>query len=210
MGNSALILRPMVTGRAIHDHLRQAPLWLWERLHEFSPACVQGFAAGLDYHWVEGEPREYIRHARIEVREHLQRGARSCDFPRHGGFYILDWAFAYSRGGEATHLEQTRHMLDYWWGRRSPGDLLLIESRSPVDDERFYQIDAPGQTLSLGASLLEAAPSSRVPSPVGLPAPGSAPIFTGDGELPAVWPPPSPLSGRPIALPGLRTTHNTR
>ena len=35
--------------------------------------------------------------------------------------------------------------------------LLQSESRSPEDDEDFYQINAPGQTLSLGVSLLESA-----------------------------------------------------
>ena len=177
VGNSGRISRPDATGGATHDHLRQAPLWLWEKLDGFAPACVQSFAAGLDFHWVAGEPLEYIRHAPIEQRTHPSRAARSCDFPRHGGFYILDWAFAHSRSGESRHLEQMGRMLDYWWTRRDADDLLLIESRSPAEDERFYQINAPGQTLSLGASLLEAASVLEV----GAGAAGSDP-----GELAAI------------------------
>jgi hypothetical protein len=36
---------------ATHDHLRQAPLWLWNKLWEVHPACVERFAEGLDFHW---------------------------------------------------------------------------------------------------------------------------------------------------------------
>ena len=158
VGSGRELSEPGASGDAIHDHLRQAPLWLWEKLQAFSPECVQRFAEGLDGHWTEGEPLEYIRHAHIERQQHHGRGARSCDFPRHGGFYILDWAFAHQQSGRDEFLEQIRTMVDYWWPRRDGRNLLLIESRSPEDQERFFNINAPGQTLSLAASLLESAP----------------------------------------------------
>lgn len=142
---------------ATHDHLRQAPRWLWETLWEFNPQCVEGFAEGLDFHWVEGSRDEYIRHASIEDRRYPKKDARSCDFPRHGGFYIFDWAYAWQQTGRQEFLEQIRAMLDYWWEKRDDRGLLLIESRSPADHERFYNINAPGQTVSLAASLLESA-----------------------------------------------------
>ena len=53
------------------------------------------FSTDMGRSWSEGEPLEYIRHATIERRQRAGRRARSCDFPRHGGFYIVDWAFAY-------------------------------------------------------------------------------------------------------------------
>ena len=155
VGNSRHIRDPGAQGGAMHDHLRQVPLWLWQKLQAFNPECVQRFAAGLHNHWTEGEGWEYIRHAHIEeVRLH-GRGARSCDFPRHGGFYIFDWAFAYRQSGRAEWLEQIERMVDYWWPRRDGRDLLQIESRSPREDEKFYNTNAPGQTLSLAVSLLE-------------------------------------------------------
>jgi hypothetical protein len=158
IGNSRHLRDPAAQGGAIHDHLRQAPLWLWEKLQHFNPACVQRFAKGLDGHWTEGEGWEYIRHAHIEeVRRHA-RGARACDFPRHGGFYILDWAFAYAHSGDPRWTEAIERMLDYWWPLRDERNLLLIESRSPEEDENFYNTNAPGQTLSLAVSLLESAP----------------------------------------------------
>ena len=138
--------------------MRQAPLWLWEKLQEFNPECVQRFAEGLDYHWTEGKGAEYIRHAHIEEKKHHDRGARSCDFPRHSGFYIFDWAFAYRQSGRKEFLKQIERMLDNWWPRRDEHGLLQIESRSPEDDEQFFNTNAPGQTLSLGTSLLESIP----------------------------------------------------
>lgn len=143
---------------ATHDHLRQAPLWLWEKLWQFNPRSVERFAEGLDYHWQQGRHEEYIRHANIEQRVHPTPYVRSCDFPRHGGFYILDWAFAWFKTGRADFLEQIRTMLDYWWTKRDPRGLLLIESRCPPgNDPDFHNMNAPGQTLSLATSLLESA-----------------------------------------------------
>ena len=143
--------------KTTHDHLRQAPLWLWEKLSQFNPECVARFAEGINGHWTEGEPLEYIRHAYIEEKHPYARGQRSCDFPRHGGFYILDWSFAYQKTEREDFIAQIDRMLDYWWDRRDDLGLLLIESRSPKEDTSFYQVNAPGQTLSLAASLHESA-----------------------------------------------------
>ena len=144
-------------GAAIHDHLRQVPLWLWQKLNMFNPACIQSFADGLDYHWTEGDGLEYIRHANIDTKAHLVRGGRSCDFPRHSGFYILDLAFAWTQDQRPETLQQIQNYTDYWWEKRDTRGLLRIESRSPKDDERFFEMNAPTQTFSLGVSLLESA-----------------------------------------------------
>lgn len=140
-----------------HDHLRQAPLWLWQKLHQHNPQCIERFAEGLDYHWKGEAHSEYSRHASIMSETRQGWGARSCDFPRHSGFYIFDWAFAYGRTGRSDFLDQITHTLDYWWEKRDDQGLLLIESRSPETQERFYQVNAPGQTVSLATSLLESA-----------------------------------------------------
>ncbi len=144
-------------GTAIHDHLRQVPLWLWEKLNTFNPNCIQSFADGLDYHWTEGDGLEYIRHANIDKKEHLVRGGRSCDFPRHSGFYIFDLSFAYINDQRAEIHQQIQNYTNYWWEKRDRNGLLRIESRSPKEADKFYEINAPTQTLSLGISLLESA-----------------------------------------------------
>lgn len=150
---------------SIHDHLRQAPLWLWQHLHAANADAVQRFAAGLDYHFTTGPREEYIRHAFIQIDGRLPQEARSCDFPRHSGFYIFDLAFAYQQSGNPALLTLLQRFHDYWWPRRDERNLLQIESRSPEDADDFYQINAPGQTLSLGTSLLEAALLLEVQQP---------------------------------------------
>ena len=142
---------------AIHDHLGPAPFWLWEKLYEYNPRCVERFAEGLDYHWKEGEPLEYCRHANIEVKVRRVREGRSCDFPRHGGFYIMDWSFAYTKTGRKDFLEQIHRMLDYWWTKRLAHGMLPLESRTPEDIDVIYNLTSPGQAMSLAASLLETA-----------------------------------------------------
>lgn len=144
-------------GAAIHDHLRMVPLWIWQKLNTYNPACVQSFADGLDFHWTKGEEPEYIRHANIEIDDHLERGNRSCDFPRHSGFYIFDLAYAYTQNQRPETLHQIQKYTDYWWEKRDARGLLRIESRSPKGDNLFYENNAPTQTLSLGISLLESA-----------------------------------------------------
>lgn len=157
LGNSIAEVAGIFGHGAVHDHLRQAPLWLWEKLQRFNPGCVERFAAGLDYHWQAGEPPEYIRHAPIASPTRSQRRARSCDFPRHSGFYLFDLAFAFLKTGRGDFLEQLHKFLDYWWIKRDPDGLLKIESRSPQNEALFAGVLAPGQTISLATSLLETA-----------------------------------------------------
>jgi hypothetical protein len=157
VGNSYVYHSPETKASATHDHLRQAPLWLWEKLWHFNPRCAERFAEGQDYHWVDCSPPEYIRHAPIETKTHPSKGNRSCDFPRHSGFYIFNLSFALAKTGRDDLLTRIEKFLDYWWKKRDDRGLLLIESRSPEDDERFYDVNNPGQTLSLATSLLESA-----------------------------------------------------
>lgn len=138
-------------GAAVHDHLRQAPLWLWERLGAFDPGCVERFADGLDYHWIDEDRSEYNRHAPIEERERPSRGSGACDFPRYSGMYIFDWACAYAQTQKEAYLDQIEAMTDYWWEKREDIGLLAFASRGRSG------IIAVGQTLGLAASLLESA-----------------------------------------------------
>ncbi len=155
-----------------HDHLRATPRWLWEALQQLNPACVQRFADGLNNHWIPPRPdhgipqREYIRHGFIMKIEPWSHGPSisSCDFPRHGGFYIFDWAFAYAQQPRPELLTQIRDMLDYWWTKRRPDGLLLIESRTTPDHSHAGMIGV-AQTLSLGTSLGDAAALLRPTQP---------------------------------------------
>lgn len=143
-----------------HDHLRATPRWLLEKLHGFNPLCVARFAHGMTNHWNthEGHEPEYIRHAKISewgtYYDHFVM--RSCDFPRHSGFYMFDMAAAYALSGDETLIDDIRPYLDYWWLKREPSGLCLIESRWGSEDTLRGML-APAQTLSLASSLLDAA-----------------------------------------------------
>ena len=157
VGNSYALRGPDNTRLPTHDHLRQAPVWLWDKLWSFNPRCVERFAEGLDFHWKEGEPTEYNRHANITVRERTPRAARASDFPRHGGFFILDWAYAHVRTGRLDFLRQIHRMLDHWWAQRDATGLLVTQTRTEQEIAQFRGQKAPGQTIGHAASLLEAA-----------------------------------------------------
>jgi len=162
IGNSYADAGGSADAPVTHDHLRHTPRWLWEKLHAFNPPCVERFAEGLNNHWTEGQPGEYIRHARVMEKRHHPRTVRSCDFPRHSGFYIADLAFAAEKTGRADFLDQLDRFLTYWWDKRDDDGQLLIESRTPIDDPvKFHNVNAPAQTLSLAVSLLESEPVVR-------------------------------------------------
>ena len=176
----------LLTDSAIHDHLRQAPLWLWEKLWQFNPRGVERFAEGLDFHWQEGRRVEYIRHANIENRTHPTPYARSCDFPRHGGFYILDWAYAWLKTGRADFLDQIRTMLDY----------NILKKRRRTPQPPCIAIMYPG---SLGSRRL------RAPS---RPCAGCG--NTGVSSPPSSSSTPSPWRAEPQARPAARRAATER
>lgn len=156
--------------RPIHDHLRACPQWLWHALSASNPQCVKQFARGLQAHWIpsmEGQPREYGRHAFLDTFEPFLGSypSHATDFPRHSGFYIHDWAFACTRSPDEHLLLQIRDMLDYWWNKRDANGLLLIQSREKPG-HAYDRAWGVSQTLSLAASLLEASQMLMAAEPV--------------------------------------------
>jgi hypothetical protein len=141
---------------ATHDHLRFVPKWLWDKLYSLNSEAVVTFAKALQYHWSEGEPQEYFRHTSIDMKIHPVKRENSCDFPRHSGFYIYDWSFAYAKTKDEFFLKHIEKMLDYWWNKKDDNNLLLAESRSP-SNYIFYQTNSTSQTLSLATTLMESA-----------------------------------------------------
>lgn len=157
IGNSSRYHDPNSTNPAIHDHLRAATLWLWDKLHEYNPKCVERFAEGLDYHW-KVDPPEYSRHGDIEVKRRPEsHDAASFDFPRHGGFYIFDWSFSYLKTGREDFRRQIVRMLEYWRPHRFDDGFLPSCSRSEERVKAFYQVRACGQTMGFAASLFDTA-----------------------------------------------------
>lgn len=134
-----------------HDHLRQAPEWLWAKLWDFDSVAVLRFCEGLDNHWERDRPDGRVtfnRHAYIEKWESYVSTSATADFgfPRHAGFYIYDWAFAYARTARPDLRARIVRMLAHHWAQRNAAGLLPMHGRWNVR-----------QTLSLGVSLMEAA-----------------------------------------------------
>ncbi len=158
----------------IHDHLRQAPAWLWRKLNGFNPACVRRFAIGLDWHLKAGDPPEYSRHACLDAgdpdlpphrvidaegRPRRLTGPKdsSADFPRHCGFYLFDSAMALSlHPGDAELRDRVAFWSDYWWRHADPMQPLLPMTSRPIPEAGVAEL-APMQTHSLGLSMLESA-----------------------------------------------------
>jgi hypothetical protein len=158
IGNSSRYHDPDSTNPAIHDHLRMTPIGIWEKLYEYNPKCVERFAEGLDYHWKEMFHPEYSRHGWIEVKERPEiHDVCSFDFPRHSGFYMFDWAFAYLQTGRQDFRDQIVKMLKYWPPHRFADGLLPNSSRCTEKVVAFYQVHACGQTMGLAAGLFDTA-----------------------------------------------------
>ncbi|OGV36696.1 MAG: hypothetical protein A2X48_17010 [Lentisphaerae bacterium GWF2_49_21] len=137
-----------------HDHLIQAPAWLWEKLWEFNYREVERFCLALENHFLDVEnPLQYNRHANL-LRRHPMRKRHEghCDFPRHSGFHIYDWSFAYAKTGSPTYRRLLVRSLDYWWERKYECGLLATDTATIS-----RRLAAPCQTLSLCATLYEAA-----------------------------------------------------
>ena len=153
-GNGSMLKH--VAGPLTHDHLRQVPRWLWQRLWEMDAGVCGRFCRGLDGHWVDEGRSEYNRHAPIAGRSGRGGGARSCDFPRHAGFYVFDLAIGLARTQREELAEEAERFAAYWW-RVGGGEMLLSESRTPMEERAEHGLRSARQTLSLGVSLLESA-----------------------------------------------------
>lgn len=142
--------------RVIHDHLNQAPHWLWTTLGEINPDCVENFCEGLDFHWIDSERTRYNRHAPLDGGSPLcgMEKARACDFPRHSGHYMFDLACGILQADRGDFRQQYRRFLDYWWEKRHPSGLCPSESQT---GSSYHAQLMTEQTLSLAVSLLEAA-----------------------------------------------------
>ena len=83
-----------VGGLPIHEDLGFVPPEFLEKLWEINPRAVERHVRGLERHFLEGDDWIWNRHAYIL---NDQRPTKPVDFPRHGGFYIYQWAFLYTK-----------------------------------------------------------------------------------------------------------------
>ncbi|MFW5868756.1 MAG: hypothetical protein ACOCX2_13115 [Armatimonadota bacterium] len=143
-------------GHTTHEYLGAPSLEFWEQAWEMAPEAVTAHADGLINHVVNLDTFDYNRHANImePLPEPRPDGLGFLDFPRHGGFFMQTWAFAWSKTGDATYLDWIERMLDHQDDTRLESGLL------PSCSERSSRPTGAGlsSTFSCAVSMLESAP----------------------------------------------------
>src|SRR5262249_37166452 len=137
-------------GSIVHDHLRFAPLWFWERMWAAGSDAVVKFAKGLNGHIVDVKTFEHNRHAALAGPwwrdPHNPTFDKGADFARHSGFFIFDCAFAYKRSGDRSLLDWARGKLQWHLNSRHPNGLIRGCVRTP-------EYETVGQHDSLALSV---------------------------------------------------------
>lgn len=141
-------------GHNIHEYLGAAPLSFWEWAWSLRPEAVIGEADGLINHVYVTDSFAYSRHADVMNPLPEPRAMDGyLDFPRHGGFYIQVWAFAYSKTGDAKYLDWIERMMDHHVASRHPESGLL-----PATTTNSANTATPTSQLSLAVTMLESVP----------------------------------------------------
>lgn len=142
-------------GHATHEFLGGIPREFWDRLWELSPASVLAESSGLINHVTDLETFHFDRHADIfkPLADPRPKGGGGLDFPRHAGFYIHLWSFAYAKTADPKYGDWILRMIDHHWRARDPNSgILPLTTRGGQ-----AQTASVESTLSLAVSLLEAA-----------------------------------------------------
>lgn len=114
----------------IHEFAR--PWVLWERSFELAPEASKRFALGLWNHQIANHKTgAFDRHAPYD--RHGPRDGK--DFPRHGGFYIHTWAYAYKHAKDATFLRAIEAVLARFERKRYDKDGQMQATMGPLDVE---------------------------------------------------------------------------
>ncbi len=141
-------------GHTIHEHLGAAPLRFWEWAWRLNPDAVLREADGLINHVYDLDTFGYSRHA--DVTKPLPEPRKMegyLDFPRHGGFYIQEWAFAFSKTGERKYLDLIERMMDHHEAAINPESGLL-----PATTTNSAGVATPSSQLSLALTMIESLP----------------------------------------------------
>ena len=135
-----------------HEFLGGVPNSFWERMWQINPDAMRAEADGLINHIKNLDNFDFDRHADITEPMPVPRPAEygGMDFPRHGGFYIGLWTFAYSKTKDDKYLDWSQKMIDHHWNMRS-------KKHGLPPNRKNEDISSAVSTLSLALNLLEAA-----------------------------------------------------
>jgi hypothetical protein len=142
-------------GHPTHEFLGGIPISFWETVWSLDPNALRAEADGLLNHIVDLDTFHFDRHADLfqALPTPRPRNLGGMDFPRHAGFYISLWAFAYSKTSHPKYVTWSLKMIDHHWGSRDVGTGILT---STTRGSQAGTATAES-TLSLAVSLLESA-----------------------------------------------------
>jgi hypothetical protein len=124
-----MIDRPISGGdEMMHEFAR--PWVLWERCFELVPEASRKFALGLWEHQIaDHRTGGFDRHA--PYHEHGPVDGR--DFPRHAGFYIGTWCYAWKHGRDEIFLRAIETLLARFERKRIQRDGSMAATIGPLD-----------------------------------------------------------------------------
>ncbi len=138
-----------------NTHEFSGPWIFWDKSYELAPEACAKFATGLWDHQIgDHSTGNFSRHANWEMHQtHID-----SEYPRHGGFIILSWAYAYEHTKDPKYLRYIEKLTDYFDGRRSKqSDAVPAESATRSGGKILWA----GSNLSLAIDLWDG--SKRVP-----------------------------------------------
>ena len=97
--------RDTIGGPPIQEDLGFMPQEFLDMLWDANPQAVTNHIRGLERHLLEGDRWTWNRHASI-LRD--QRPKEPAAFPRHGGFYVYQWVYLYTKTSDPELLEWAR------------------------------------------------------------------------------------------------------
>jgi hypothetical protein len=142
-------------GHTTHEFLGGIPAEFWELLWELDSKAVRAEADGLLNHISDLGTFFFDRHADLvkPLAEPRPKGLGGMDFPRHAGFYLHAWAFAYGKTGDSKYVKWSRQLIDHHWiARHAKTGILPSTTRGSQAQTATVE-----STLSLAVSLLDAA-----------------------------------------------------
>ncbi len=114
----------------VHEFAR--PWVLWDRSWKLSPQASKNFALGLWEHQIANhETGGFDRHAMF-----FKHGpADHHDFPRHAGFYIATWSYAYKYTSDPVFLNAIEVLLQRFERKRKQANGTEVFTIGPLDCE---------------------------------------------------------------------------
>ena len=123
--------KPISSGTDL-THEFSRPWVLWDKSFELAPEASKRFALGIWNHQVANHKTgAFDRHAPYD--KHGPKDGR--DFPRHGGFYIHTWAYAYKYTKDETFLRAIETVLARFERKRYDKNGLIHATIGPLDVE---------------------------------------------------------------------------